>query len=324
MTASLLCAPAVAQDKSINVMIWGVTWQTAIEPVSKEFEAKTGIKVNFVTQASSGEGLVKLQAMRDNPTVDVWFTTASLAARATQDKAMFAPLPKADIPNLSELAEGAAAESSVGIYAYPMSIIYRTDLVKGEINQWSDLWKPEFKGKLAVPAMGMYQGRMLWIASTQGQSATPDFERGFDELKKLKPNVSVFYSSDAQARQSLAQGEVVAIVAPPSQGKRVADAGRPVRIVSPRFTPMNQDVMTIVKSGKEALAAQYIDYLLSAAVNETVAGTLGISPVNTKSKHPAALAEALPKSGDGVNLDEAMINANIPAWIERFNNQIVR
>src|SRR5690554_7946425 len=91
-----------------------------------------------------------------------------------------------------------------------------------------------------------------------------DEEAGFAALEQLKPNVAIFYGSDAQARQALAQGEVSVLVAPPSQGKRVADAGRPITVISPKPAVMNADVMMIVRSGKEDMAAQYINHLLAA------------------------------------------------------------
>jgi spermidine/putrescine-binding protein len=321
---SLASSSAMAQDKSITVLIWGVTWQTAISAASEEFTKKTGVKVNFVTQASSGEGLVKLQVMRAKPTVDVWFTTASVADRAATDGDLLARLPKDKMPNLAMLTQGFAADKYVAVYSYPLSIIYRTDLVDKPITSWADLWQPRFAGKLAVPSMGMYQARMLAIASEVNGGSIKDTDKGFEMLGKLKPNVAVFYGSDAQARQALAQGEVSVLVAPPSQAKRVAEAGVSVKILSPKGSPMNADVMTIVGSGQEALAAEYINFLLDKGINETIARTLNMGAVNRESKQPAALADAMPKPGDELVLDEGFINKNIGAWTDRFNREIIR
>jgi spermidine/putrescine-binding protein len=315
--------PAHAQDKEITVLIWGVTWKSALADQSEKFTRETGIKVNYVTQASSGEGLVKLQAMRAKPTVDVWFTTASVAERAAMDDRLLAPLPKASMPNLAMLAPGLVADKYVAVYSYPMSIIYRTDKVDTPISNWSDLWEPRFARKLAVPTMEMYQGRMLMIASVAGGEAK-NADKGFEMLARLKPNVAVFYGSDAQARQALAQGEVAVLVAPPSQAKRVADAGVPVKAVSPKGSPLNADVMTIVGSGKEALAAQYINFMLGKATNEAIAAGVNMGAVNREAKQPEALAAALPKPDEGLVLDEAVINKNIGAWTQRFNRDIVQ
>jgi putative spermidine/putrescine transport system substrate-binding protein len=313
---------AKAADKDLNVLIWGATWQTAIKGVSEEFTKQTGIKVNLVPQASSGEGLAKLQAMRQKPTVDVWFTTASVATRAQEDEKLFVPLTKAQIPNLKNLSPGAATEYYAPIYSYPTSIIYRTDLVTKPINTWSDLWDKRFHKKLAMPAMGFFQGRLLMIAAGKDGGDPMDEKRGFAELEKLKPNVVLFYGSDSQARQALAQGEASVEVGPPSHAKRIADAGFPVKVVSPRPTVMNYDVMMLVNGSHKDDAAKYIDFMLSKHINEAVAAKLGMAAVNIHSKQPPGLKSELPKPQDEYIPDEKLVNKNIGRWIDIYNSKI--
>lgn len=323
--ASLIPAGAYAQtpEKAITVLIWGTTWQSAVKAVSEEYTQKTGVKVNVVTQSTSGEGLVKLQAMKSAPTIDVWFTTSSVADRAIADTSLFAELPKDEMPSLKQLTPGIATPRYVGVYSYPLSIVYRTDLVKTPPTSWKDLWDPRFKGKVGVPVMSSYQGRMLMIAAGVG-GKPGDADTGFAELKKLKPNVVMFYTSDATARQSLAQGEVSVLVAPPSRAKQVADAGIPVKVVSPKGTPMNMDVATLVNTPNKKIAADYLNFLLSKEANGEIAAKLSMDPVNNASPKPASLVEALPKAGDAVVLDEKVINDNIDAWNQRFNSEIAQ
>ena len=309
--------------KSITIMTWGTTWQSALKSVSEEYTQKTGVKVNVVTQSTSGEGLVKLQAMKSAPTIDVWFTTSSVADRAITDTSLFAELPKSDMPSLKQLAPGIATDRYVGVYSYPLSIVYRTDLVKTPPTSWKDLWDPRFKGQIGVPVMSSYQGRMLMIAAEVG-GKPGDADTGFAELKKLKPNVVMFYTSDATARQSLAQGEVSVLVAPPSRAKQVADAGIPVKVLSPKGTPMNMDVATLVNTPNKKLAADYLNFILSKQANGEIAASLAMAPVNTSSPVPPSLVDALPKKGEAVVLDEKMINDHIDAWNQRFNSEIAQ
>ncbi|MFA5521190.1 MAG: extracellular solute-binding protein [Castellaniella sp.] len=314
--------PAAANDESLNVLIWGVTWQGAIQEVSANFTKETGIKVNLVTQASSGDGLAKLQAMRAKPSVDVWFTTSSVAYRSVEDKELFAEFPADEMPHLKELPEGMAGSHFAAVYSYPTALIYRTDLVDPPITSWADLWDERFHKKLALPAMGMYQARLLMMAAGKDGGNPLDEETGFANLESLKPNVAMFYSSDAQARQALAQGEVSVLVAPPSQGKRVADAGRPVKVISPAPAVMNFDAVMMVRSGKEAAAAKYIDYLISAPVNEFIAENISMSAVNVNSAQPESLRGQLPERGDEYVPDEGYINNNIARWLDRYNETI--
>lgn len=318
-------APAVAHDKSINIMAWGTTWQSSLQTLSKEFTEKTGIRVNLVTQASSGEGLVKLQTMKNKPMVDVWFTTASVAERAVADTQLFVPLPQGKIPNLKNVVPGAATSHYAAIYGYPMSIVYRTDLIKTPITQWSELWtRDDITKKLSIPGMSMYQGRALMMASMAHGGGKTDDNKGFEMLAQLKPKVAMFYSSDAQARTAMSQGEIAVMMATPAAGKRIADAGHPVKVISPKPALMNYDVMTIVKSGKEDMAAQYVNFMLDKTVNERVSEYTNMAPVIQGAKVPATLAEQLPKESDVVVLDEKWVNANVTQWVQRFNNEVAK
>lgn len=326
LVALLLAAPppAAAQEKSVTIMVWGTTWQTVLQTISAEFEKQTGIKVKVVTQASSGEGLVKLQAMKSRPTIDVWFTTSSVAERALKDADLFAKLPVAEIPNLRDVLPAAKTAGWVAAWYYPFSIIYRPDLVSKPITGWKDLWDPAFRNKLAIPNMAMYQARFLLVAAMLNGGGEQNVDPGFEALKRLRPNVALIYGSDAQARQSLAQGEAGVLLGPPSQAKRMRDQGINVKNLSPKPTPMLFDVMTLVRAGREATGARFIDFMVGKATQELVAERLNMGPVNRLAAPPAALVEALPKPGDEVGFDEDAINRNMAAWTERFNREIAK
>ena len=320
--AASLCGGSAGAQNQITIQIWGTTWQSVMQSLAGEFEKSTGIKVVPVTQASSGEGLVRLQNMRDAPTIDVYFTTSSVAERAVTDKKLFLPLPKAALSNLGNVIAGASAESWVAAYYYPVSIIWRPDLVKQPITSWSDLWDPRFAKKLGIPSVNMYQARMLLVAALLNGGSVTNVEPGFAALQKLKPNVALFYSSDAAARQALAQGEIAVLIGPPSQAKRMRDQGVPVDIVSPKPAPMLFDVMTLVNTPRAVQAARLIDFVLSKSSQDQISEKLNMAPVHKDSKPAAEVARALPKSGDAVAFDEGPINANIAAWNERFNREV--
>lgn len=320
---TLAAGVSSAQDKSISIMVWGTTWQSSLQSLSKEFTQQTGIRVNLVTQASSGEGLVKLQNMKAKPTVDVWFTTASVAERAVSDASLFSPLPADKMPNLANVVDGAATSHYAAVYGYPMSIVYRTDLIKTPITQWAELWtREDITKKLSIPGMSMYQGRALMMASMAHGGTSTDDAKGFEMLAKLKPQIAMFYSSDAQARTAISQGEIAVMMATPAAGKRVSDGGHPVKVISPKPAVMNYDVMTLVKSGKEDLAAQYVNFLLERSVNERVSALTNMAPVVKNAKIPASLAQQLPAPEDAVTLDEKWVNSKITGWVERFNKEV--
>jgi spermidine/putrescine-binding protein len=317
-------APAFAQDKKITIMLWGTTWQGVVQKASEDFTKKTGIKIDFASQTTSGEGLTKLQAMKGHPSVDVWFTTDSVAVRAVKDADMFADLPTAKMSNWSDVPDNAKRERWVGFYGYPVGIVYRTDQIKTPITAWEDLWGPTFKGKLGVPAPSSYQGRVILIASLLAGGGIDNIEPGLQKLKALRDNVVFYYTSDAQARQALAQGEISVLVGPTQALRVPREAGVPVTMVSPKPAPMMFDVMTLVKAGKEDLGAQFMNFLLSPEIQGRVSDILLAAPTNKKAGMSDIIKAAQPKPGDAVTFDEDKVNQYFSNWNDRFNAEVAK
>lgn len=322
--ASLLAAPklARAQVREIAVQIWGTTWTGSMRRVAQEFERLHGIKVNAVTQATSGEGLVRLQSMRAAPAIDVWFTTSSVAERAKTDAQLFLPLPMASIPNAQQIEAGARASHWLGVYFYQLGIVWRTDQVPQPITSWQDLWAPRFANKLGVPTMNSYQARMLLVAATLNGGGISNVEPGFEALRRLKPNVVTWYSSDTTARTALAQGELAVLVAPPAALKRVTDAGVAARMVSPPPSPMMYDAMMLVNTPKREASVRFIDFCLGKEMQDIIAQGQGMGPVNPAASTTPETTATLPRMEDRVSFDDDVINANIGAWNERFSREI--
>lgn len=325
VAATVAFAPvaARAESQSITVEAWGFTWDAGLRQIADNFTKATGIKVVSVPQASSTEGLVKLQAMEAKPSIDVWFTTASVAARAETDHKLFLPIEKADLTNAPDLIKGAEESYWTAAYYYPMSIVYRPDMVKTPITSWKDLWESRFKGKIAAPSIEMYQARLLLIAAMINGGSIDDIDPGFKALKALAPNVATWYQSDSDGRKALSMGDASVLVAPPALAKAVSDDGVDVKIVSPNPTPVMFDVMMLVNTPQHDAAEKFIDYVLSPASQAIIAKEQNVGPVNDKAKAPAEVMAAMPKAGDQVTFDEGKINAHIAAWTDRFTNQVV-
>lgn len=322
--ASLLMMPTVAraQAKELTIQIWGTTWTGSVRRVAEEFEKKTGIKVIASTQANAAEGLVKLQNMRKAPAIDVWFTTSSIAERVKGDAELFKPLDYAKLPAAKAIEPGARHSHWVGLYFYQLGIVWRPDLLPEPIKTWQELWEPRFKQKLCVPTMNMFQARMLLVAASINGGGIDNVDPGFEALKRLKPNVVSWYSSDNTARQGLAQGEYPVLIAPPAGLKRMIDSNVKAQMVSPPPAPMMYDVMMMVNTPKTDLAAQFIDFCLTREAQEIVAQGQGMAPVHPDAKPLPVIAATVPAQADRVTFDDGVINANIGAWNERFNREI--
>lgn len=320
--ATFTPTPAHAAE-SITVQAWGVTWDMGLRTIADNFTKATGITVVSVPQASSTEALVKLQAMEANPTIDVWFTTASVADRAEQDKKLFLPIDKSKLTNAPNLIKGAEQEYWTAAYYYPLSIVYRPDMVSTPITGWKDLWSAKFKNEIAAPSIEMYQARLLLVSALINSGGIDNIDPGFTGLKSLAPNVATWYQSDSDGRKALSMGDAAVLIAPPALAKAVSSDGVAVKIVSPDPTPVMFDTMMLVNTPKHDAGEKFIDYVLSPASQAILAEQQDVGPVNVNSKPPAAVLAAMPKPADQVTFDEGKINANIAAWTDRFTNQVV-
>ena len=322
---TVLTAPSLfAQEKkSITVMMWGSTWSGVFQSLAEQFTKETGIGVQVQTEATSVEGLVKLQAMRANPTVDVWFTAESLADRAATDKSLFAPMPKAKMSNWNQTIPGATNDYFAASYYFPLGIVYRPDLVPGGvITSWSDLWSPAFAGKAALPAPSAYPGRMILTLALLNGGSIDNVAPGIRKIKEIKDKIGMFYTSDPQTRRALASGEIWAMVGPPSAMKTLSDQGVKVAMVSPKPTSIIFEGMMLVKGGKEDLAAQFVNHVISKEWQQVVTDTYNMGPINKNAVPGEKIRAGLPKPGDGVTFNEVTINERLSSWTDQFNNVI--
>ena len=80
-------------------------------------------------------------------------------------------------------------------------LAYNTQFVKEPPKSWADLWKPEYKGKVALPDIGTSHG--LFFVSIVSKMQSGDLyntDAAFAKLQTLKPNVLTFWTSQRPAR----------------------------------------------------------------------------------------------------------------------------
>ena len=57
--------------QTLTLLMWGSGWDDSMQAAAAEFEKQFGVTVRSVSQESSSDGLIKLQAQKGKPTVDV-------------------------------------------------------------------------------------------------------------------------------------------------------------------------------------------------------------------------------------------------------------
>ncbi|CAN7280443.1 extracellular solute-binding protein [Bosea sp. LjRoot9] len=316
---------AFAQGKQVKVMTFGSTWERVLKPLAPAFKLETGIEIVPIIQNSSAEGLAKLQASRQSPGVDVWFTGEAIAMRAATDKELFLPLPKDKLPNLGKLIPGASNDMFVAYWYFPTGIVYRPDLVPGgKVTAWSDIFQPAFKNAIALPAPTVYPGRTILITSLLNGGSIDNVKPGIEFLGKMRDHVAMFNSSDTNARRALARGEIMAMIGSPSAVKELADQNIAVAMVSPKPTPLIFEGMMMVKNGNEDAAATFINRSLASDWQKHMTDIYNLGPVNKEVAPAEALVKVLPTPENAVTFDEAKINQRLGEWTEEFNKAIAK
>src|SRR5882724_5597697 len=275
LIASLLLALTLAPlgpslaGAPLVVSVWGGNWKDTIERVvAKPYTAKTGIPVEFEVGGTL-DRLAKARVAKGAPLVDVTFTTSHVARLYASD-GLFEKLDLAKLPSSNDLAKEAfRSDHAIGGWAYVYTIAYRPDLVKTPITKWADLWRPDLKGKIAMPDFD--PSHIITISALLEGGNEKTWEKGQERLRQLKPSIAAFYSTDARSQDLLKTGEAPVEVMLSINGFHLMDQGVKVKLVNPTDKPgiVGIDTMGVMAGTKKADAAhQFVNFALGKDIQE--------------------------------------------------------
>ncbi len=287
-------AQAHAQQESVNILC-GVQeeWCRAVQ---REFTRETGITVNM-TRKSAGEAFEALRAESANPKTDIWFggTGDSHLHAARYDLTL-----AYQSPNIHLLRDWAvdqakkAGYKTVGLYAGPLGFAYNKEvLAAGKLVPpacWSDLAKPEYKGKVQM-ANPHSSGTAFLAIATLVQLHGED--KAFQYLRRLHQNISQYPRSGSAPLKNTARGENAVSVSFIHDIPGEVMAGYPLASVAPcEGTGYEIGSMSIIKGARNlANAKKFYDWALTAPAQDVGASARQFQlPSNTRAK----VAEQVP------------------------------
>lgn len=317
---------SAGSDKLI-ISTWGLNEDVLKKEVFEPFAKEHGVEVVLEV----GNNSDRLTKMKNNPNsnIDITYLAESFSEQGIE-AGIFEKLDYSKIPNAQKINEKAKYTvengygpaytlNSIGIVVDPTSNI--------EINSWEDLWKPELKGKIAIPDITTTNGAaVVDIAATKaGVDITEDNgEAAFKELEKLKPNVVKTYSKSSDLANMFSSGEIVAAIASDFAFETIQKAKPEVINVIPESgTYLNFNTININANSKNKdLAYEFINYVLSDEVQERSAKALNDAPINTDVKLNEDDAKNL-AYGDIVKnaktIDYKVVNPLMNDWINKWN-----
>lgn len=318
MVAALFAPALQAQaQEAFKVSVWGGSWQEMIAATAgRKFTEETGVKVQYVTGGTI-DRLNKAKLAKGKPETDVTLTTSHVGWLYAQSD-LFEKLQMDRIVSRKDLMPGTELSPyHLGVFSYVYTIGYRPDLVPKDLtfSSWKDLWDPRLEGKIGVPDYD--PSHLIAVSAMLAGTDTAQWQRGSEQLKKLKPNIKAFYSSDAISQNLMSSGETAVQVILSASGYYQLEQGVNIKLVVPKEGAIvGIDTVSIDKGSKNVdLAYKFINALLDPTVQAEIAKRHSLGPMNTKTKVDPKIA-ALPgmfTTADQMKTQAIIVDAKLRA-----------
>jgi iron(III) transport system substrate-binding protein len=259
-----------------EVTIYVSTDRVFSEPILKNYEHKTGVKVNAVydTEETKSTGLAnRLLAEKNNPQADVFWSNEPVRTLVLKKRDVLAPYnsPSAvGIPAVFKDPEDYWA----GFSARSRVIVYNTKLVKPEEAPKSvlDLTDPKWKGQVAIadPRFGTTSFHVAALYAELGDERADEF------FRNLKANDVKVVAANSVVRDMVARGELKVGLTDTDDVNVALEDKQPVAMVFPDREGMGVPVMPnmvslIARAPHPEAGQKLIDYLLSPEVERSLA-----------------------------------------------------
>ncbi len=267
---------SVQAESKKQVILYTALDQMFSEPIIKDFEQETGIRVKVVydTEAAKTTGLVnRLIAERDHPNADVFWNNEIARSILLKDKGILTPYISSqakDIPTQFKDKDG----FWTGFAARARVLIYNKKLVADADlpNSIFDLIKPEWKNRftLANPLFGTTATYCAALFVALGE------EKAEQYFKDLADNGVVMVSGNSATRDRVVEGELAIGFTDTDDAWVAISQGKNVNMLYPDAqglgTLLIPNTVCLIKNAPHpAQAKQLIDYILSKQVEEKLA-----------------------------------------------------
>lgn len=276
-----------------EVVVYTSLDQTFSEPILRDFEQQTGVRVRAVydTEATKTTGLVnRLLAEKAHPQADVFWNSEVIRTIVLKSKGVLAPYDSpaartipAEFKDLEGYWTGFAARSRV-LIANTASVS-EGELPTSIFELADDKWRGAVG--LAYPLFGTTATHAAALFAELG----PDEAQSY--FRRLKDNGVVIVDGNATAKDRVASGQLKVAFTDTDDANLAVQAGAPVKMIFPD----RDGVGTLVIPNTVALVAngphpdrgrQLIDYLLSEEVERRLSSSGSLQmPVRQAVEVPA-------------------------------------
>ena len=208
LSVMLVTAPALGEG-TITIASWGGNYQDSLsKAVWQPTAQKLGIKI--LGRLTNGLADIRAQVQANSVLWDVTELTIDGCAQG-HSEGLFEPLDYKVI-NAEGFDPAVVQPTYIGLNYYSNVIGWSTKKFGDNgPKSWADFWNVEkFPGRRSLrndPAE-VLEAALLADGVAPDKLYPLDLDRGFASLQKIKPHISVWWSSGAQSAQLVADGEV--------------------------------------------------------------------------------------------------------------------
>lgn len=286
-----------AGENEINVYNWG---EYIDESVLDDFEAETGIHVNYFTFESNEQMYSVLK--QGGSSYDVIIPSDYMVSRLIQED-MLEELDFTNIPNAAGLSDAyknleydPSATYSVPYMWGTVGIIYNTKIVEEEVDSWSILWDEKYRGQILQfnNSRDAFATSLLYLGHSLNTTDTTALQDAFDLLRDQKPVLQKYVMDQCYDLLESGEAAIGAYYAGDYLG--MLENNPDLKFVIPKEgTNRFVDAMCIPKGCRnKALAEAFINYMCRPDISLRNMEEIGYSS-------PIAAAEAEYKSRFDLN-----------------------
>ena len=324
--ATLGLAPpriARAQETLNAYSIWPENWA---RPMLQEFEAASGIKVNFL-RFSSGEALARIMAEKNNPRVDVLFGGPVETFAAGIKENVFEPYKPpsaAALPARFRQADGYWTAIADDPLVFMTNAKFLAEHKLKPPASWDDLTDPAYKGMLQMAdarTSGTAVTRIFSVLEVNGR----DEEKAFAYLKKLRASVQLYTKSGGGGTLPVGLGQAGGGIFFIVDALDTKAKGYDVVISFPKEgIGTAAEGIALLKGAKNPAAAKkLIDWATSPAMQSLYAKhKINFVPAHPEVQTEASLAAIL-KGTKIFAIDDAYAGANRKRIVDRWVAEIL-
>ncbi len=278
-------------DNTDTVVVYTTVDQIFSEPILKDFESQTGIKIKAVydTEETKSTGVLnRLIAEKDNPQCDVFWSGDPVRTIVLKNRGITSPYQSTMAKDIDRIFKdpdyhwtGFSARARVLIYN--KNLLKKTDIPQSIF----DLTKEQYRGKVAIanPLFGTTTFHMAALFTAVGDERAKQF------LVDLKNNDAVIASSNGDVKKQVVQGKVACGLTDTDDVNEAIKEGANIGFV---FLDQHglgsliipNTVSLINKSPHTENGKKLIDYLLSKETEAKLAKSCAQMPLHKGVKTP--------------------------------------